>query len=421
MNGIEKRGLFEKIFGKTQENTEKIYEKTSFQLLNSYETTFFNYEGELYDSDVVRSCIHTIASHAAKLKPHHLSSDGTAIQSRISKLLAYRPNPHMNTYDFIYRTISQLYSTNNAYIYLQWFDGKLIGMYPINYSSAELKEYQGNMYLTFSFQTGKRVTIPYDELIHLRRHYNRHDLFGEEALQPLYSSLNVLDTANQGIISAIKNSARLRGFLKFNQNLRSEDIKKQKDEFMAEYLNTSNDGGIGALDSKADFIPLKMESVMADDKQTASAKDNVYRYFNISEKIITSNYTEDEYNAFYSSVIEPIAIQMSLEFTSKIFTEREKGFGNQIIFSAERLTFANNSTKAQLINTLLPLGVMSINEARTILELAPIEDGDRHLVSLNYVDLSKANEYQLGEEDLKGGESVDSKTDAINRNPNDGE
>ena len=124
MIGIEKRGLFEKIFGKTQENTEKIYEKTSFQLLNSYETTFFNYEGELYDSDVVRSCIHTIASHTAKLKPHHLSVDGTAIQSRISKLLAYRPNPHMNTYDFIYRTISQLYSTNNAYIYLQWFDGK---------------------------------------------------------------------------------------------------------------------------------------------------------------------------------------------------------------------------------------------------------------------------------------------------------
>ena len=51
------------------------------------------------------------------------------------------------------------------------------------------------------------------------------------------------------------------------------------------------------------------------------------------------------------------------------------------------------------INTLLPLGILSINEARTILELETIDNGDRHLVSLNYVDLSKANEYQLGKED----------------------
>ena len=125
----------------------------------------------------------------------------------------------------------------------------------------------------------------------------------------------------------------------------------------------------------------------------------ISNYFGVNEKIIKSNYNEDEYNAFYSSVIEPLAIQFSQEFTRKLFTEFQISNGNRIIFSAERLTFANNSTKAKLINTLLPLGILSINEARTILELETIDNGDRHLVSLNYVDLSKANEYQLGKED----------------------
>ena len=103
---------------------------------------------------------------------------------------------------------------------------------------------------------------------------------------------------------------------------------------------------------------------------------------------------------------------MSLQFTRKIFTEKEISFGNKILFSAERLTFANNSTKADLINTLLPLGVISINEARTILELSPIDEGDKHLVSLNYVDLSKANEYQLGEKEVEneGEQSTDQPT-----------
>lgn len=393
---MKKRSLLEKIFGRKPQGT--LSNSTQFKLLNDFDSKFYNFDGDLYDSDVVRTCIHAIASNAAKLKPTHILEEQTK-SSNIERLLQYRPNEYMNTYDFIYRIVSQLYSTNNAYVYIKTEFGRVLGLYPLNYSTCELKEYAGEMYVTFEFKTSKKVTIPYSELIHVRRHFNRNDMFGEDGLTPLNPTLNVMDTVNQGIVNAIQASARLRGLLKFSQSLRPEDLRKQKDDFVRDYLGTNNDGGIAALDAKAEFHELKSDIKMVDDRQMALIRDNVYRYFNISEKIITSNYSEDEYNAFYSSVIEPIAIQLSLEFTSKIFTEREKGHGNQIVFSAERLTFANNNTKARLINTLLPLGVLSINEARTILELSPIEDGDKHLVSLNYVDLSKANEYQLGKED----------------------
>lgn len=400
---MEKRNLFKKIFGTNKLDSSQTEQ---LRLINDYEAHFFNFEGELYDIDTVRSCIHAIASNAAKLKPKHIIGEQTK-NSNIERLLQYRPNEYMNTYDFIYRTVSQLYSTNNAYIYIKQEGGKIIGLYPLNYSSCELREYQGEMYMKFLFLNGNKVTIPYTELIHIRRHFNRHELFGEDSLSPLKSTINMINTANQGIVNAVKASARLRGLLKFTQTLRPEDLRKQKDEFVKDYLGTNNDGGIAALDAKAEFQELKSNIQMVDDKQMILMRENVYRYFNISENIITSNYTEDEYNAFYSSIIEPIAIQLSLEFTSKLFTEREKGFGNQIVFSAERLTFANNSTKASLINTLLPLGILSINEARTILELSPIEDGERHLVSLNYVDLNKANEYQLGKEVIEDDRETD--------------
>ena len=232
-------------------------------------------------------------------------------------------------------------------------------------------------------------------------------MFGEEALQPLRATLNLNSTVNQGISNAVKASAKIRGLLKFTQTLRPEDLKKQKEEFVKDYLSSQNDGGIAALDAKSDFQQLNSNPTLIDDKQMALIRENILRYFNISESIITSKYTEDEYNAFYSSVIEPIAIQLSLEFTSKIFTEREKGFGNQIVFSAERLTFANNITKANLINVLMPLGLLSINEAREILELSPVDDGDKRLQSLNFVDSSKANEYQVGK---KGSDENEGKT-----------
>ena len=393
---MEVRSLLNKIFPTKEQG---ILTNTRFELVNDYNSTFFNYEGDLYDSDIVRSCIHAIASNAAKLKPRHICDGQVKDNSNLERLLQVRPNPYMNTYDFIYKVVSQLYSSNNSYIYIRYEFGKVAGLYPINYSSADLKEYNGEMYITFTFLTGKKVTIPYTEVIHLRKHFNRHDMFGEEALQPLRATLNLNSTVNQGISNAVKASAKIRGLLKFTQTLRPEDLKKQKDEFVKDYLSSQNDGGIAALDAKADFQQLNSNPTLIDDKQMALIRENILRYFNISESIITSKYTEDEYNAFYSSVIEPIAIQLSLEFTSKIFTEREKGFGNQIVFSAERLTFANNITKANLINVLMPLGLLSINEAREILELSPVDDGDKRLQSLNFVDSSKANEYQVGESD----------------------
>jgi hypothetical protein len=87
---------------------------------------------------------------------------------------------------------------------------------------------------------------------------------------------------------------------------------------------------------------------------------------------------------------------MGLEFTSKLFTEREIGFGNQIIFESSRLQYANATTKSNLITNLMGLAVLSVNEAREILNLAPVEGGDVRYQSLNFVDATKAAEYQTG-------------------------
>ena len=52
------------------------------------------------------------------------------------------------------------------------------------------------------------------------------------------------------------------------------------------------------------------------------ARDNIYKYFGLSDDIVRGQYNEDQYNAFYESVIEPIAIKLSQEFTEKLFTPR---------------------------------------------------------------------------------------------------
>ena len=373
---------------------------TRWRALNDFMPVFTPFGGELYDSDVVRTCIDAIARNAAKLKPRHVRIMAGEIlkgSAALDYLLQTRPNPYMSAYDMIYKVVSQLYSNNNAFIYIHVENGYVTGLYPLNFSSVELVEYQGELYGKFTFGTGFQMTVPYTSLIHLRRHFNRDDIFGESN-QPFKPTLSLIQTINQGIVNAIKSSARLRGWLKYNMVLQPDDLKANRDKFVADYLSVSNDGGIGALDTKADFTPANVESKMADDKQMAIVRENAYRYFGVNEKIVQSNYTEDEWAAFYESVLEPIAIQLSLEMTDKMFTPRERGHGNAIVVEANRLQYASARTKISVVNTLTPLGLLTVNEGREVFNLAPVPDGDKRLVSLNYVDAAKANKYQLGEE-----------------------
>jgi len=396
---VQKRSLYELIFGKSEPSRNYLQLKT----LNGY-TPIFSTIGDAYDSDIVRSAVDTIARHAGKLKPKHVRHGDKGIisnHSRIEKLLCHRPNPYMDSYSFFYKVITQLYMANNSFIYVDKDPtGTVRSLYPLNASTTELLQSGANVFVRFTFMGGQKATLPYEELIHLRRFFNRNDLYGESSSEVLYPTLQLIQTTNDGIINAIKSSAYLRGILKFTSMLKAEDMRKQRNDFIKDYLDITNNGGVAATDAKADYEPIQNDPKMIDSKQMELIESKVYNFFNVSKAIVTSDYKEDQWNAFYSSVLEPLAIQMSLEFTEKLFTPNEINHGNEIIFSANRLTYAANTTKVSMARELLPLGVFTVNEIREIFELEPVEGGDKRIQTLNVVDATKANEYQLGEVDM---------------------
>jgi HK97 family phage portal protein len=376
------------IFGGKTRPSEK--QQTLLRMLNGFNPTFSPFSGDAYDSDVVRAAVDAIARNAAKLKPKHIrvTADGVQeMKSHIERLLSVRPNPYMSAYDFLYKVVTLLYLQNNAFIFIDWDEtGAMVrGFYPIPASVVEFLEPprgQTMPNVRFRFLGGQSVVLPYDQIAHLRRFFYRNDLFGETSDRALTPTLELISTTDQGIANAVKSSAFLRGILKFTQMLKPEDLKKQRDDFVKDYLDIANNGGVAATDAKADYIPLNSDPKMIDDKQMAQIKDKVYSYFGVNEKIVKSNYTEDEWNAFYESVIEPIAIQLSLELTAKVFTDRERGFGNAIIFEANRLQYTSTKTKLEL-REMVDRGALTPNEWREAFNMAPIEGGDKPIRRLD--------------------------------------
>lgn len=394
----EKRSLLNMIFGnKKQTNTVT---KTEMQLLSGYDAKFTTISSNIYDSKVSRQCIDRIATHCAKLIPKHIQgSIGNNIKGEINFLLQNEPNPIMNTYDFIYRTISMLYTDSNAFVYIaKDKQGFITGFYPVlalNYSL--LQDQSNKMYLQFNFVNGKTYTLPYLELIHLRLFYNKNDIFGTNN-KVLFTDLESAHTASEGIKNAIKTSNNLKGIIKYDAVLKEKDIKASKDAFVRDFLNLENESGIAALDGKGDFKEINLKPITLDKEQLERVNYNIFDYFGISEKIVNNSYNSTEWNAFFEGVIEPRAIQMSGAFTNKIFSYQARKDGHKIIFTANRLQYASLESKINLIKVAGAYGVLTKDDCREILDMTPLggEEGSKIIQSLNNIDSSIANSYQGG-------------------------
>lgn len=397
----EKRSLFNMIFGnKNQTNTVT---KTELQLLSGYNAKFTTISSNIYDSKVARQCIDRIATHCAKLIPKHIQdSIGNNIKGEINFMLQNEPNPLMNTFDFIYKTISMLYTDSNAFVYIaKDKEGFITGFYPVLALDYDLlQDRANNLYLKFNFVNGKEYTLPYLELIHLRLFYNKNDIFGTSN-KILLTDIESAHTASEGIKNAIKTSNNLKGIIKYDAVLKEKDIKASKEAFVRDFLNLENESGIAAIDGKGDFKEINLKPITLDKDQLERVNYNIFDYFGISEKIVNNSYNSEEWNAFFEGVIEPRAIQMSGAFTNKIFSYKARRDGHKIVFTTNRLQYASLSNKINLIKVAGAFGLLTKDDGREILDMAPLggEEGKKILQSLNNIDSNIANDYQGGKKD----------------------
>lgn len=381
---MERRSLFSRIFG--NDKSEMQPAATELQILDGEKAVFTAYKGDFHNDSDVRACVDAIARNAAKMHPRHIRNfDGKMenVKSNLYKLLAKKPNEVQNAYRFYYQIVTNLELYNDSFVYIQRDENlKVTGLYPLDFDESKLYEFKGKLWIKFKFGRSKERFVPYDDCIHLTRFTSKDGLFGGNTT-PIVKILSMKHILDEGIINAIKTTQSIKGVLKSTKAmLKPEDVKRMRDQFVQDFINKGDKSGIGGLDATTDFTPVKIEPTTASDSQVKSINDKILSYFGINENIIQSKYSEDEWNAFYESVLEPIGLQMSLEFSNKLFTPTEKNFGNEILFESNRLQYASNKTKIELIRYCG--NILTYNEQREIFNLAPVEGGDVFMIDQNH-------------------------------------
>lgn len=383
--------------------------------LDGFLPIFSQFGTNIYASDVVQQALKCIVDEMKKLNPTHVrykGSDPVPVRGNVQDILN-NPNRLMTTSEMLEKTVWLLLMNYNAFIvptYYTWVDEKTgaerryyDGLYPINPTQVDfIEDASGRLFVHFLFWNGYDTTIAYDDLIHIKYNYSVNQYmggneFGQPDHRALLDTLELNNTLLQGVAKAMKSSYAINGVVKYNTLM--DDGKTEAALKELENKLRNSESGFLPLDLKAEFTPLNHTSALVDEATLKFIDEKILRNWGVPLDILTGDYTKEQYEAFYQKTLEPLIVAISQAFTKKMFTDRERAFGNKIELYPKELIFMTVSQTLEMINMLSPTGGLFENEKRVALGLRPLPEleGKRYM-SLNWIDAEQANQYQVGKD-----------------------
>lgn len=380
--------------------------------LNGLAPVYTQFGTNIYASDVVQQALACIVDEVKKLNPQHIrivDNDPVPISTSTVQAALNDPNAVMTTAEFLEKITWLLLLNYNAFViptYRTWTDRNTgeerryyEALYPIKPTQVNfIQDSSGRMYVQFFFESGYSTTVPYDDVIHIKYHYSVSEFMGgdwngQPDHGPLLETLNLNDQMLKGIAKAMNASYAINGVIKYNTLLDQGKTEKALQE-LTEHLQNSESGFL-PIDLKAEFVPLKRDTKLIDADTLKFMDEKILRNWGVPLAILRGDYNKVQYAAFYQKTLEPLIITISQAFTKKMFTKREKSFGNKVQLYPKDLVFMTVDQTIEMVTLLANTGAIFENEKRVAFGLRPLPEleGKRYM-SLNWIDSNQEAAYR---------------------------
>ena len=372
-------GLFDAIFRPNRE-MQKAEVSQFFKTLTAYKPVFHTWQGSIYESELIRASINARARHISKLKFESTGSAKIGLQAKLKQ----GPNQWQTWPQFLARTSTILDIHNTAFI-VPVKDKNLVttGYFTVLPDRCEVLEYKDEPWLRYRFHNNQIAAVRMSECVVLTQSQYKRDFFGETnaALEP---TIKMLDLNKQGVEEAIKNGATFRFWAKMNNFTMDTDLKKEAQRFGSLAFSGESDGMLLFPNTYTDIHQYDNKPYTVDADQMKQIQTNVYNYFGVNEDVLQNKAYGDSWSAFYEGCVEVFAVALSDGMTKAMYTERERAAGNEVMFTANRLQYMSNADKLAVAAQLTDRGIFSINEAREVFNLAPVDGGDIRTIRGEY-------------------------------------
>jgi HK97 family phage portal protein len=387
-------------------------EQPSLNFIDIFRPSFFG-SSDPRLNDTFMTCVQAHGRHAAKFCPRAIKNGEENDKAKhITYLLSQRPNPLMSAPVF-WETITEDYFTsNNAFIFLEWdysnYKEPLKALWRLDpdMNQMEIRTNENNeVFLRFNLN-GKTFTTSINDVAIIPRNIDATDIFGGNN-KAVADILKMIRTNYQGIEQAIKMSAFLRFLVQTTTPLTQPKREEKAKEFAEAFLEIEKSTGVAYIDSAQQIIQVNSQAKYLDAPTVKFFESKIYNYLGINEAIVSAKFTEDEWQAYYESSLEPLALKIASELTYKIFSLAEIRQGNAIEIYTDALQTASLKTRATIAALIMKLPTYRPNDINDLLYMPRTINGDKEYSTLNYVEADKANQYQGVEDNTDGKENND--------------
>ena len=197
-----------------------------------------------------------------------------------------------------------------------------------------------------------------------------------------------------------KSGCNLNGILSFQGRLTND----QKESIRKAWNQVHGVGGSGLVITEGDSSYSSISSSASDSQMIETRGYNlteIARFFNISP-ILLGDLSHSSYSDIEQANIEfvghtllPIINMMTEEIDRKLLdnsTVLYSSFDEQVLLKADKNSMAN------YLQTLVNAGIMTINEARYVLDLNPVDGGDELVIPYTDINTNKINGTNITED-----------------------
>lgn len=363
-------GFFENLFSKSKPDRTRARE--TFRFIEGYSPVFHSFQGEIYESELIRSSLDAHARHDAKLKPEMKGTAKPALRSK----LKLAPNSWQTWPKFLYQAGMILYGRNNLFVGPVFGEyGEIIGIQNICPRKWELLDVNSVPWIRFYLDKNERAAVELEYIGIITRYQVFNQLFGESN-RALKDTLDLQEIQRQGIAEAVKNGATFRFWARSNNWAKDTDLKKERERF-DEYNFRKDNGGGGLLifpNTLDDIHQAESKPYAVDADQQKIIRDNVFNYFGTNEKILQNSASGDDWAAFYEGGPEWFGLNLGEAITMMLFTERERVNGNLFQLTSNRLQYMSAADKLNFVSQMGDRGLLTRNEAREVFSLMPLPE-----------------------------------------------
>lgn len=363
-------GLFDWLFGNKPKERGK-YEGT-FKMLNGYTPRFTNWQGELYESELVRASINALATHISKLDVKTFGAAKPALQRKLKQ----GPNEFQTWTQFLARAATIYFNSNTLFICPVWDQfGEISGVFTPLPQKCEVVQFNNVPYLRYEFDRGVKASVELEYCGIMTRMQYKSDFFGENN-HALIPTMDLIHIQDQGIKEGVKNGASYRFIAQLTNFSKAEDLVKERKRWSSENL-ASDEGNNGLLlfpNTYTNIQQVAAKPFTVDAEQMKAIRASVFEYFGVNEDILQNKFNSETWSAFYEGAVEPWALQFSEVMTKMLFTMRERSQDNYVMATANRLAYMSNADKLNVSAQMADRGLMTRNEIREIWNLPPLPE-----------------------------------------------